>query len=287
MKFGRVENPENVDFTLPEDHPRTLEILRAAAGKPLEAYVGCAKWNRGDLKGFYPRGVKDELVYYGSQFNAIELNATYYRMPRLEQVKSWKEKVGEEFRFFPKVPRFMSHLSRLSEFQRQIADYTEAIRGFEKNLGMSFLQLPGTFKPGKLDRLEHFLFEFPASVPLGVEARHEAWFADSQGEAFFQLLEQEGRAAVIVDTAGRRDMLHMRLTTPHAFIRYVGANIQSDYSRLDGWVERIARWYKEGLQALYFFVHQNKEEESPKLAAYFTKKLNKRMNLSIPVPETL
>ena len=79
MKFGKVEQPELIDFTLPTDHPDTAVVLAKNSNKEnLNVYVGCAKWNRQDLKNFYPRGTKDELVYYASQFNSIELNATFY-----------------------------------------------------------------------------------------------------------------------------------------------------------------------------------------------------------------
>ena len=77
MKFGSVENPELIDFALPEDHSDTQPILGKESGNLLEGFVGCAKWNKGDLKGFYPRGTKDELGYYSTQFNSIELNATF------------------------------------------------------------------------------------------------------------------------------------------------------------------------------------------------------------------
>ncbi len=87
MKFGSVENPEAIDFTLPEDHPDTLKVLNQKGGGELEAYVGCAKWNKSDLKGFYPRGTKDELTYYSRQFNSIELNATHYKTYGPDQAK--------------------------------------------------------------------------------------------------------------------------------------------------------------------------------------------------------
>ena len=66
MKFGKVENPELVYFSLPKDHPDTKKILSTHKKKDFEAFVGCAKWNRADLKGFYPRGTKDELTYYST-----------------------------------------------------------------------------------------------------------------------------------------------------------------------------------------------------------------------------
>ena len=87
-----------------------------------------------------------------------------------------------------------------------------------------------------------------------------------------------------MDTAGRRDLIHMRLTTPIAFVRYVGANHESDYTRLDPWVERICKWRKEGLKELYFFIHQNHEEESPLLSAYFIKKINPLLDLNLHIP---
>ena len=61
MKFGRVDNPQDIDFTLPHDHADTLRMIQNKASDDFNVFVGCAKWNRADLKGFYPRGTKDEL----------------------------------------------------------------------------------------------------------------------------------------------------------------------------------------------------------------------------------
>ncbi len=90
MKFGKVDHPELIDFTLPADNPDTKDILsQQKRDTNFEVFVGCAKWNRADLKGFYPRGTKDELIYYASQFNSIELNATFYRYFPAEQFEKW------------------------------------------------------------------------------------------------------------------------------------------------------------------------------------------------------
>ena len=80
-------------------------------------------------------------------------------------------------------------------------------------------------------------------------------------------------------------MLHMRLTTDSAFIRYVGANAESDYERLDDWLERIKIWKNQGLKNLYFFVHQNVEKASPLLSAYFIEKINAEFGTSIVIPK--
>src|SRR5690606_11765459 len=108
---------------------------------------------------------------------------------------------------------------------------------------MAFLQMIDNFKPKDFVRLATFLLDFPKGYPLAVEVRNSEWFADAAtAEEFYQLLEETDKTNIIVDTAGRRDMMHMRLTSPIAFIRYVGANHPSDYTRLDEWVERIAEW---------------------------------------------
>lgn len=288
MKFGSVSNPQDVNFTLPPDHPDTLRILQTAQPRDneVEVYVGCAKWNRQDLKGFYPRGTKDELAYYATQFNSIELNATHYRIFGEEQVREWKEKTPNGFRFFPKVVNSISHYKRLKGVEALIDEFTLPIRAFEEKLGMIFLQLRDDFKPDHLDRIQRFLEIWPGDLPLAIELRHPSWFNDEAiAGHLYSLFEQYNVANILTDTAGRRDLLHMRLTTPVAFIRYVGANHPSDYTRLDDWVERLANWKKQGLQKLYFFVHQNIEKESPLLSAYFIKKLNTILDTNLAVPE--
>ena len=70
MNFGKVEDPTVVDFTLPADADETTVLLKPnKKNQSFKAFVGCAKWNKADLKGFYPKGTKDELTYYSTQFN--------------------------------------------------------------------------------------------------------------------------------------------------------------------------------------------------------------------------
>lgn len=288
MQFGQVENPEEFNFSLPPDAKETAEVLKEHKSKNhFKAFVGCAKWNKADLKGFYPRGTKDELTYYATQFNSIELNATFYKLPAREQIITWKEKTPDDFRFFPKISNTISHFKRLNNVKEPLMQYCDAISNFEEKLGMVFLQLHDNFKPKDFDRLKTLVEEFPKAIPLGVELRNEEWFTDEKvTEDTFELFRKHNIANIIVDTAGRRDMLHMKLTTPQAFIRYVGANHESDYTRLDEWVERIVTWKKEGLQELYFFVHQNIEKASPLLSAHFIEKLNKALGLDLKVMDT-
>ncbi|MEX0720993.1 MAG: DUF72 domain-containing protein [Balneolaceae bacterium] len=285
MKFGSVEHPETVDFILPPDHPDTLKVLNKSTGNLLAIYVGCAKWNKKDLKGFYPRGTKDELEYYSRQFNSIELNATHYRMYGPDQMAAWRDKTPPHFKFFPKVVNKISHFNRLNSVEALTEEYCNSIRAFEEKLGMVFLQLREDFKPKDIDRIQRFVGIWPDEIPLAIELRHTDWFNDEAvANRLYQLFEENQVTNIITDTAGRRDLLHMRLTSPVAFIRYVGANQESDYTRLDDWVERLKFWKDQGMEKLYFFVHQNIEKESPLLSAYFIEKINQEFGTDLDIP---
>lgn len=286
MKFGQVDHPEEVDFTLPPTPKETLTLLKHFKNdEPFEVYVGCAKWNKQDLKGFYPRGTKDELVYYANQFNSIELNATFYSSPSREQVETWKQKTPADFKFFPKVPQSISHFSRLLNTTDKVKLFTDAVVRFDEKLGMVFLQMHDNYNPKDMARLKLFLHDWPKDVPLALEVRNKDWFSKPEvTKELYTLLEETGVTNVLVDTAGRRDMLHMRLTSPVAFVRYVGANRPSDYERLDNWIEVLKLWRDNGLQKLYFFIHQNVEIESPLLATHFIKKINETFDLNLKHP---
>ncbi|WP_027878997.1 DUF72 domain-containing protein [Mesoflavibacter zeaxanthinifaciens] len=286
MKFGSVTNPEDIDFTLPEDHKDTKRVLNLVKddNEP-EIYVGCAKWNRADLKGFYPRGTKDELEYYSSQFNSIELNATFYRIFPPEQFEKWREKTPSNFKFFPKLNQEISHWKRLNEVKEVVDNYLYSAINLEEKLGTIFLQMHNNFAPKDFNRVVNFIEDWPKEIPLAVEFRHTDWYNDpTVSEELFQLLETNNISNVIVDTAGRRDLMHMRLTNPTAFVRYVGANHPTDYTRLDDWIKRLKTWKTQGIKEIDFFIHQNIEKESPLLSAYFIKQLNAELGAQLKVP---
>ena len=290
MKFGKVEHPELVDFTLPKDHNDTVGVLAGVdKNQPVSISIGCAKWNRQDLKNFYPRGTKDELVYYSSQFNSIELNATFYRIFPGEQYEKWYDKTPEGFKFFPKISRDISHLRRLNEASLLIVDrYLDVTSNLKEKLGTIFLQMHDNFGPKNWDRVVRFVEYWPKEFPLAMEFRHTDWFNDEKvSQELYHLLQENNIANIVVDTAGRRDMLHMRLTNNEAFVRYVGANHVSDYDRLDDWIDRLDGWKEQGLRNIHFFVHQNMELESPLISAQFIDKLNKKWNTDLQIPKTL
>ena len=287
MKFGKVDHPELIDFSLPSDHVDTMGVLRRQDPEAtLEVYVGCAKWNKQELKNFYPHGTKEELPYYASQFNSIELNATFYRIFPAEQYETWYNAVPDTFRFFPKVVQNVSHLRRLNDMAYPaLENYLLATGGFKDKLGTVFLQMHPNFGPKNWDRVVRLVNYWPEEFPLALEFRHTDWHNNNTvAEELYAMLEEHKIANIITDTAGRRDLLHMRLTNGEAFIRFVGTNHKSDFQRLDDWVERLQQWQKQGLSRVHFFVHQNMEKESPLLAAYFIRKLNSTLGAGLSVP---
>ncbi|MEM9649686.1 MAG: DUF72 domain-containing protein [Bacteroidota bacterium] len=290
MKFGKVDHPELVDFTIPQDHEDTAVVLEnLEKSDKMNVFVGCAKWNRQDLKNFYPRGTKDELVYYASQFNSIELNATFYRIFPAEQYEKWRDKTPDGFKFFPKMTNEVSHLRRLNDKVYEIADrYLEVTSLLKEKLGTIFLQMHNNFGPKNWDRVVRFVQYWPKEFPLAMEFRHTDWFTDETvANELYYLLKENSIANVLVDTAGRRDMMHMRLSNEEAFIRYVGANHASDYDRLEDWITRLEQWKHQGLTNLHFFVHQNLEKESPLLSAHFIELLNRALDADLTIPQTL
>jgi uncharacterized protein YecE (DUF72 family) len=183
----------------------------------------------------------------------------------------------------------VSHLRRMNDKVYEISDrYLEVTSLLKEKLGTIFLQMHNNFGPKNWDRVVRFVEYWPKEFPLAMEFRHTDWFNDEKvANELFHLLDENGIANVLVDTAGRRDIMHMRLTTNEAFIRYVGANHKSDYARLVDWLDRLKEWKEMGLKNIHFFVHQNMELESPLLSAYFIDNLNKKLGTNLIIPKTL
>ncbi len=263
MEFGRVAPEEliNVDFTLPADPELTIKTLNASKNdKPLEVHVGCAKWGRKEWIGqIYPLKTKEAnfLDEYVKHFDCIELNATFYNIYGfLKSIIKWKDKASTNpgFKFCPKFAQNITHIRRLKNAEEITTKYYEGIMAFGDNLGPLFLQVGDNFTPKSLPDLKAYLESLPKDVPVFLELRHKEWFAVPQHRtAIFNLLHQLKIGAVITDASGRRDVVHMELPTPHAFIRFVGNGLHptARHTRIDEWVARIkqcaANWLAVGL----------------------------------------
>lgn len=292
MEFGKVTDKEleQIDFTLPPDPAVNKEVLKKGKGKT-KFYVGCAKWGRKDWVGkLYPQGTKEKdfLEYYAHIFNCIEFNATFYKAPTPDQVQKWKSKVPKGFLFCPKFTQTITHLKRLKGVQHEVDAFLEAITEFKDNMGPIFLLPNPQMGPKQLENIEAFIEAYPKDLDLFLELRHPDWYNTDEGfnMELFSFLKKHKRGTIITDAAGRRDCVHMHLSTHEAFIRFVGNSLHpTDYTRIDDWVQRIKQWMKEGLETCYFFMHQHEELHSPELIKYFIEELNKHCGTKIEPPE--
>ncbi len=277
MEFGKVINLDDVDFRLPPEPEENSKFLAANLGRSeqLNLYIGCTGWGMKEWVGsVYPADARptDFLKYYARQFNTIEHNTTHYRIPNEATVRKWYEESTPDFKFCPKIPQTISHSRHLGLERQQIDLFCHAIAGLEEKLGACFLQLPPYFGPERLGQLSTFLSRFPREIPLAVEVRHEAWFdSNENAERLFELLESHGTGAVITDVAGRRDVLHLRLTAPFSMVRFVGNDLHpSDFERMEEWSALLRHWHNQGLAEVYFFTHEPDNLAAPQAAAWLS-----------------
>jgi uncharacterized protein YecE (DUF72 family) len=208
-------------------------------------------------------------------------------MPSRAQTATWKSKVTPGFKFCPKFVNTITHIRRLKNTAADVDRFMDAMSGFEDALGPIFLMPHPSFGPKNLEVLQKFIEELPKDIKLFTELRQEEWYSDENAyRSVFSMLEKEQSGSIITDTSGRRDMVHMHLTTPEVFIRFVGNGLHpTDYTRIDDWVQRIKQWKEQGIHTVYFFMHQHEELHSPELSRYLIQQLNKHCGTSIPEPK--
>jgi len=294
MDFGKVDKQtlESVDFTLPPDGDFTKLVLTGTRVADPKVYVGGAKWGRKEWLGIiYPDKTKesDFLGHYVNHFNGIELNATHYKIYPQAGIKKWADNAkGKDFKFCPKVPQVISHYTDLGtqKAQHLTDEFLRGIMGFGTTLGPIFLQLSERYGPSKKEQLLYYLQQLPKDVRFFLEVRHPEWFSDIEMRSWlFGHLKDLSVGAVITDTAGRRDCLHMEITTPEVFIRFVGNGLhRTDYERVDAWAERINSWLDKGLKEVHFYTHQPDELYTPEMTAYIVEKFNKVCGLDLEPP---
>jgi uncharacterized protein YecE (DUF72 family) len=295
MEFGNIAATAlaEIDFQLPADGPLTAISLAEASAKATPAYyVGCGKWGRPEWKGLiYPAKTKaaDFLDEYLKLFNSIELNASFYKAPDEATVSNWKLKAEQyglsDFRFVPKFPKGISHFKKLKNAEESTERFLAQVQGLGKFLGPCFLQLSDQFAPKDFDVLEQYLDSLPKDLQVFVELRNKDWFNDAGIRSrVFDMFRAHHVGTVITDTSGRRDLLHMELSVPEAFIRFEGngkAQLESDAKRIHDWVVRIKSWVEHGLTKVYFFVHQIDEADTPALARIAIEELNKQLSAGL------
>ena len=182
--------------------------------------------------------------------------------------------------------------------RRETELFIDAVRHFGPTLGPSFLQLSEGFGPDRAAVLQAYLRSLPRDFQACVELRHPGWFTSdvmsrpaapvSAVEATWSLFRELGIGAIITDSAGRRDVLHMRLTAPVAFIRFAGNNLHpTDYERIDAWADRISYWIGKGLREIYFILHNPDEVHAPDLICYAVETFNRKCGTTLKLPRLL
>lgn len=293
MEFGRVPEGQldEIDFKLPSDPLFNKQVL---GGKPVpnaKVYIGCAKWGRVEWLGkIYPPKTKERnfLDQYVHHYNSVELNTTHYKIYGPIGIKKWAAKAnGKDFLFCPKMFQGVTHRGSLKGKGFLLNEYLRGIVAFEKHLGPVFVQVSDTFSPKRKDELFNFLRSLPTDLQFFLEVRHRDWFGkENIREELFSTLKEINIGAIITDTAGRRDCTHMHLTIPKTFIRYVGNSLhETDFPRIDDWVDRIKYWMDNGMKEIYFFMHMHDEAKSPELTVYLVDKLNKGCGLNLEGPK--
>ena len=284
MKFGKLESVDNLQLVLPADHPSTKLVLKDLKneGSNAQLFLGSTSWNVSAWKNkIYPAKAKsaDFLSHYSNYFNSIELNTTYYRIPKVEQVLKWKDQFSKGFKFCPKVLQYISRARDLGVSKGRINEFLNGVSVFEEKLGPCFLQLPPYFSFDRLDILEEFLKLFSSNVQLCIELRHESFYeSNDQFEKLLELMYKYDRSLVITDVAGRRDVLHMALTSDLVMIRFGGNDLHpTDYERANDWAKRLREWFVSGMKGIYFFVHQKDGLLSPDFSSYLAQHLENQL----------
>jgi uncharacterized protein YecE (DUF72 family) len=281
MKFGHLDEIGQVDFSLPPDHPMTVKVLKGKPAKKVNIYSGLPEWGNVGFPGkIYPKGIKpkDFLKFYSRQFNVIEQNMTLYRIPTRGMVEDWIAVVPKGFLFCPKVSQPISQVKPLGKNIRALTEFCDSMHAFGKHLGTVFLQLHPTFAPKRFDDLIHFFDVWDPTIPLHVELRRAEWFSEPELlNALFAEMRKRKIGTVITDTAGRRDALHMALTTTTAFIRFNGNELhKTDFIRIDEWSVRLKDWMDHGLRTVYFFLHTPTKSLTPEMSNHFLTRMNEQ-----------
>ena len=230
-------------------------------------YIGLSKWNYKEelKKSGHQNQQYGTLAFYAGLFNSVEMNNTHYTMPTKEQITTWYKSVGSDFKFCPKLNKAISHEGTIGLHKMGVTnDFITSIKGLKEKLGQSFLQIKETTSTDSKDEIVGYLKKLPSDFNLSIELRNEKWFSNTEWfERFVKELSSINKGLVICDTPGRRDAVHMHLSNPTAFIRFVCQGDEVlDMFRIEQWKKQLKSWYLQGLDYCYFYLHiQNESAE--------------------------
>ena len=239
----------NLAATFPS-HARWYLERDRKGGRASIPRVGCSGWNYDHWRDgvFYPARCPASrwLSYYAERFDTVEVNSTFYRLPRRDAVARWAEQTPDGFVFAVKVSRYLTHVKRLRDVAVHLPLLLERIAPLAdaRKLGPLLWQLPPTFARDDA-RLSAELAAFPRDLRHAVELRHDSWFVP----ATFEVLA-EHRVALVV--AGRP----VEPTADFTYVRFHGGvrGRRGNYSdaELVEWADTLRRPAARGDVYAYF-----------------------------------
>jgi uncharacterized protein YecE (DUF72 family) len=212
---------------------------------------------------FYPVDLPDAgmLGYYAARLPTVEINNTFYRMPKAAVLEDWAEKTPDGFRFVLKASRKITHIQRLKDVAETVGYLFETAATIGPKLGPMLFQLPPYMKKD-LDRLRAFLDLVPAERRVALEFRNASWFED---EVFGALRARDAALCVAEtepdDQESGNETVPLVATASWGYLRLRRADYTD--ADLEAWAERIRG---QGWSEAYVFFKHEDEGAAPKLA---------------------
>jgi uncharacterized protein YecE (DUF72 family) len=217
----------------------------------MEIRVGTSGYAYKEWKGqFYPEKIspREMLHFYSGRLNTVEINNTFYRMPREGVLTSWAEQVPGDFLFALKAPQVITHLKRLRDVFEETGYLFRTLSVLDRKLGPLLFQFPRSFR---MDRaaLQAFLDLIAVHSACAFEFRNPSWIEDE----ILDLLRERGSSLVIAD-ADESPAKEIIRTASWGYLRLR----RSDYTDADlsQWLGRILS--QEWEKAFVFFKHEEK-----------------------------
>jgi uncharacterized protein YecE (DUF72 family) len=221
--------------------------------KPIR--IGCSGWNYKHWREvFYPKGLPPRrwLGRYAEAFDTVEVNSTFYRLPKPHAVESWVRETPPDFLFAVKMSRYVTHVKRLTGLDESIPLFYSRIEPLAASpkLGPVLWQLPPTFRRDDA-RLAAVLAVLPGRRHA-FEFRHASWFV----QEVYELLRAHGAALVIGDRPEVHSFQTHELTTDWTFVRFhagaQGGGGNYSETELEQWAQRFEAWRAEVEIYAYF-----------------------------------
>jgi len=224
-------------------------------------YIGTSGYSYKPWKGtFYPEDLpaRQMLRYYGERFRAVEINSTFYGVPKASILEGWAGAVPADFQFALKAPRQITHVRKLHDACDLVSHLLEVAGALTERRGPLLFQLPPASKKD-VTRLRAFLASLPLQHRAAFEFRHPSWFDDE----IFGLLRQHQAALCIAEAEG--DLQVPFVST--ADWGYVRLRL-SDYSDVDlkTWLTRVR---EQGWKDAFVFFKHEDEGKGPQMAKRF------------------